>query len=126
MKLITGARFQGKLDFAMELAGIVREQVAEGESCSLEDLWRKPVINHFELAVKRMSEEEISVSEQVSSLLYYNPQAVVIINEIAYGTESREELFWREKAGRAARLLAREAEEVYHLVCGIPVKLKGD
>ena len=126
MVLVTGARFQGKLEFALGLAGVDGSQVAEGSVCSLDDLREKVVINHFELAVKRMSEEEISVTEQVASLCYYNPYAIVIVNEIAYGTEDEQELLWREKAGKAARLLAEQAEEVYHLVCGIPVKLKGE
>lgn len=124
MTLIVGAIFQGKLDFALELSSLTQQYVADGATCSFEELWEKPIVNCFELLVKRMLDEELSVSAEILKLYENNPEIIIITNEIAYGSITDEkELLWRKKCGQACRTLAQRSENIYHIVCGIPTKI---
>lgn len=125
MTLIVGAQFQGQLELALELADVGGSYVAQGATCSFEELWEKPVVADFHLVIKRMVEEQLSIEEQMKQLMAYNPDLILTADEIAYGfTEDAFEQKWRCEAGYACRLLAQSAECVYHMVCGIPTRIK--
>ena len=124
MKLIVGAPFQGKRDFLDTLLGPAPAVVADGNACGLEDLRTAAAVEHFQLLVRRMAEEQLSVTEEIDRMLYHNPNIVVLMELPVYtGEESSRERCWQKAAGAAGRYLASQAEEVYQVTCGIPVKL---
>lgn len=126
MKVITGMQFQGKLDFAMQLAKASQLDIADGRNCSLYEIQTKIIVSHFHIFIKRMVEEQLSFIEQIDKMLRYNPEVIVVADTIAYGfTMDEFELRWREQAANAMIYLAQQAQEVYQVICGIGVKIKG-
>lgn len=129
MILIIGGAWQGKLDFAKELsakAGNEMAQVAEGRTDSFEAAMKRPIIHDFHEYIKRILKEGNHVEEFIASIEKENKDAIIISNELGCGIvpakpEDRE---WREVSGRSAVLLAKKAEEVYRLVCGIASRIK--
>lgn len=113
MILITGSEATGKRSFAEQL-GYGKAQMSEDPgSCA-------PVVFHVERSVRTKEE-----AEHVLPLLL--KKEVVIINEVGSGVipAVKEDRIAREAAGRLGVLLAKEADTVIRMVCGIPVCLKG-
>lgn len=52
---------------------------------------------------------------------------IIVSNEVGFGVvpENRLARIYRDLLGRANQIVARDAEEVYLMVSGIPVKVKG-
>ena len=76
------------------------------------------------------SEQEISrqVREIAASTLKLHLTAIVVSNEVGAGIVPENQLGrrFRDIAGLANQILARGAAEVYLLVSGIPLKIKGE
>jgi adenosylcobinamide kinase/adenosylcobinamide-phosphate guanylyltransferase len=76
------------------------------------------------------SEQEISrqVREIAASTLKSHLTAIVVSNEVGSGIVPDSEIGrrFRDIAGLANQILARGAAEVYLLVSGIPLKIKGE
>ena len=110
MVLIIGGRYQGKTEFAREnypnakyfnqLHAFVKKRLVEGKN-----------------------QEEIL--EEIHNTISEG-QWIVISDEIGNGVVPMEESdrTWREVTGRILIMLAKEAEEVYKVVCGIGMKIK--
>lgn len=114
MILIVGSEGSGKVSFAKSL-GYTGEQIADGTLDS------RPVVSHLEKMVFSCPE---CVEEILPGLL---KKEVVICNETGSGVipALRAERVGREATGRLCILLAREAETVVRMVCGIPQVIKG-
>ncbi len=129
MILIIGGAWQGKLAFAKELAekaGIQTAQVAHGRTDRFDAALKRPIIHDFHEYIRRILKEGKNVEEFIASIEKENKDAIIISNELGCGIvpmepEDRE---WREVSGRSAVLLAKKAEEVYRLVCGIASRIK--
>ena len=100
MIFVFGGAYQGKHDFAREKFNITDEDIVD-------------VIN--------VSEEHIEAIITAS-----NRQTVIIMNDISQGIVPMDagERAYRESSGRAMIRLAKEADEVYRVFCGIGVKIK--
>lgn len=126
MKLIVGAPFQGKRAFLETLLDSDRARIEDGNRCDLSDLETAQAVERFQLLVRRMVEEQIPVTETIDRILYQNPNLIVVMDTvICTGEESARELCWQRAAGQAGIYLASLAEQVYHVVCGIPTKIRG-
>ena len=55
-----------------------------------------------------------------------NPQVVLVVNELGCGVVPMDafDRKYRERAGRLCCALAREAEEVHRVLCGIGTRIK--
>lgn len=141
MIVVIGGAYQGKLEFARRLwketwkqdGGGTHEDApscADGRRDRLERAWEAPVIDGFHHYIRRMIETEESPEEQVTKLireiLQKNPRAIIVMDEIGYGIVpvDPKERMYREVAGMAGQLLAREAKQVYRVICGIGTKIK--
>ncbi len=53
---------------------------------------------------------------------------ILVTNEVGFGIVPQTELgrFFRDTAGKVNQILAGAAQEVYFIVSGIPIKIKGD
>ncbi|WP_367566066.1 bifunctional adenosylcobinamide kinase/adenosylcobinamide-phosphate guanylyltransferase [Lacrimispora sp.] len=129
MILITGGAWQGKLDFAIELAsekGKDGSKVAEGAADSFESAFDSFIIHGFHEYIRRILEEGKSVDSFIDSIAEQNPDVIIISNELGCGIVpmNPKDRQWREVSGRASVRLAGISEEVYRLVCGIPSRIK--
>ncbi len=112
MILITGARSSGKKDYAKALG------YSEKDMSS--DIYANcPVLYDMQDLV----DPEGDNSHLLPLLL---KKEVVITNEVGSGVipVSVSERKGREAAGRLAVLIAKEAESVVRMVCGIPMMIK--
>lgn len=108
MMFVTGPLFAGKREFVREVMGWTEE-----------DLTRSAVWDVQELALAAENLEELAHA------LVEHP--VVIATEVGGGVVPVDpaQRAGREAAGRLACLLAKEADTVVRVCCGLPQILKG-
>ncbi len=128
MWLVSGGAYQGKLDYVMKKTGISLEEVADGATCSLEEMFHKPVVNQFHMWIDRMLKENKEVSTMVQLLTEKNPEIIIIVNELGCGVVPVEpyDRKYREVTGRICCELARNANQVHRVICGIGTVIKHD
>ena len=126
MQLISGGAYQGKLDYALALTGRKESDVADGMVCSMQELLEKPLVNHFHLWIDRMLKEEQEVTTLVDQIMEHNPGIVIIVDELGCGIVPMDPYArkYRELTGRICCRLAKEAEEVHRVICGIGTVIK--
>lgn len=109
MIFITGPLYSGKRDTACRLLGCGREELAD-----------RAVWDVQALAAER--EDLEALAEELSRY-----EAVIAV-EVGGGVVPMDpaERKAREAAGRLSCLLARRAERVVRVFCGLPVVLKGE
>lgn len=126
MWLISGGAYQGKLVYALTLTNRNEQEVADGMECSMQELLEKPLVNHFHLWIDRMLKEEKDLSTLVDKIIDHNPDIVIIVDELGCGIVPMDpyDRMYRELTGRICCRLAKEAEEVHRVVCGIGMVIK--
>jgi adenosyl cobinamide kinase/adenosyl cobinamide phosphate guanylyltransferase len=126
MRLISGGAYQGKLRYALERTGINDSEATDGKECSLQELLEKPLVNHFHLWIDRMLKEEQDIYTLVDQILAINPEIVIIVDELGCGIVPMDayDRRYRELTGRICCKLAKEAEEVHRVICGIGTVIK--
>lgn len=125
IQLILGGCFQGKLDFALQLTGLSQQEVADE---TMPDAWvEKPILNRLHRLVYELLQQGEHPETVLENVLSYNPNAVILCDEIGCGVVPMGALErqYRETVGRICCGLARRAERVIRVQCGIPIVLKG-
>lgn len=128
MVFITGGNSQGKLEFVKSALGIKEEEIADGGICGFNEAFQKQVLDKLHLLVGRMLSQGLDAQAEVIKGVEENPNIIVICDETGCGIvpiEARERIL-REQVGRLACNLARKAQKVYRVSCGIPVLIKGE
>lgn len=115
MILIVGGEGSGKRSFARSL-GFAPEDMADGV------LDARPVLFHLEQLVFAAPEESEALLEPLLQ------KQAVLCCEVGSGVipVSRQERLGREATGRLCVRLAREADCVVRMVCGLPQVIKGE
>lgn len=129
MELIIGGFAQGKLEYVLKRAeGKYRcdRDVSFGELCTREETECKPILKDLHLYLRRLMEEEQNVDMVMTELLKKNPGIIIISNEIGCGIVPLDafERGYREKTGRICCDLAKKAEHVTRIICGIGTVIK--
>lgn len=126
MILVTGGAFQGKYEFAKERFDLEKSKIVEGKGAALEELWTASMILHFHDWIKEQLKQEQDMTKQVMELLEKNPDVIIEMNQIGCGVVPMDsfERAYREKVGRIGMQLAKEADEVYVVTCGIGTRIK--
>lgn len=121
MHLIIGGAYQGKTTYACSLYPDL--QLVSGYDCSVEELLEAEGVLHLEGLVRRLSMEEKEVSDILDLL---QDKTVIVCDEVGCGLVpiQKEDRVFRETCGRVLEALAKEADSVERLVCGIPMYLK--
>ena len=119
MILVIGGMGQGKL------AAVLRNTEYTEKDVTCTPGVGKPVLNNLQEAV-RSALAEGKTQEQILAELAGH--AVIISDEVGCGVVpvDRFEREWRETVGRICCLLAKDAEQVVRLFCGVPMVLKGE
>ena len=120
MILIIGGAYQGKLDFAREAFGIEDADVYTCD-CAEIDFSKRCIYKIEEFTA--LSEDPIACFEahreqwQDSILILRD----IFCGVVPLGAENRA---WRQRTGRLAQYLSREADRVSRIFCGLEQRLK--
>ena len=120
MILIIGGAYQGKLDFAKETLGISE---AEVHTCTSGEIdFSKRCI--YKIEDFTYENQDPVAYFQANKELWQN--SVLILQDISCGVVpmGEENRAWRQKNGRLARYLSREATQVSRIFCGLEQRLK--
>ena len=125
MVLILGAAYAGKRDIAHQIYGV--EAFCSGADADFSVILNAAAVTDYQILVCRILDAGKSPQEFTNRLLSQNPDAVILMNEVGAGIVplERTERIWREECGICAQMLARHAETVIRVVCGLPQLLKG-
>lgn len=126
MDLIIGGAYQGKKHFAFEQFGIEESALIDGRLCEYEELKCAKGIHHFQDYIKRMLLEEREPMIYIQEQVEMNKDAVILCNELGCGLVPMDafDRRYRELVGRIQCELAKRADSVYRVYCGIGVKIK--
>ena len=130
MKLVIGGTAQGKLEYVLLKYDLQKNMVWDGSlPNSTEDIEyeEKPVIiNHFHLWIKNRMISGGCPEDEIMSFLDGNEDCIIICDEIGNGIVPIEpfEREYRERVGRILVQLAKRAEEVERIICGVGQKIK--
>lgn len=126
MILIIGGSYQGKLDFARNRYGLTDDEIQFcDETTDALDFSRHCIAYIDRFALNRIrAESEPAEALGADPGLYKD--VVFIANDISGGIVPMDPALraWRESCGRMNLKLAREANEVWRLFCGIPQRVK--
>lgn len=122
MILVIGGAKQGKLLYTMKKWGVSPEQIAT----DFENAEKTRVFHNFQQAVQNSLRAGENPIKKLEYLIDCNPDLIVLCDEVGCGVVpmDREERIWRETVGRLCCRMAEEAEAVYRVFCGIPMRLK--
>ena len=118
MILVIGGAGQGQLAVALRNTGYTEADVTRMLGAD------KPVLNGLQEAVRNALLEGKTQEQILAELLWHE---VVVSDEVGCGVVPMEpfEREWRETVGRICCELAKNAEYVARVFCGIPMMLMG-
>ena len=121
MKLIIGGAYQGKSEYAVATYGGKVFSCSEGQID-----WTANIITDLQEFSRRCLEEGKEAALELEKAKDLWQTKVLIGNDISQGIVPMDpvERGWREMNGRMMIYLAKEAESVERVFCGIPQKLK--
>ena len=124
MKLVFGGAYQGKLTWAREIYGLSREQCHD---CR-EGLPQGPkeCLYHLEAFSYACAKAGLDAVREMEDRRGLWQDSVLILRDIGSGVVpmDKTERAWREENGRLLRYLAKEAERVSRIFCGLEEHLK--
>ena len=126
MILIIGGVHAGKTEFAKNYFQLSEKEILD--SSENKNFKNAKCIRNYHILIKKLCEEKQNPLAFTERLLQENPDCMIIMNEIGCGIVPLEksERIWREACGTCSCLLAKHAEKVIRIICGIPVVIKGE
>lgn len=132
MKLVIGGYAQGKLTYVLQENSTERCLIFDGrlpETKQVREVMHQGgivIINHFHNWVKERISRGENPEEEIAVFLKQNIESIIICDEIGNGIVPMEafEREYREKTGRILVKLAKEADEVVRVLCGMGQKIK--
>lgn len=131
MVLITGGAYQGKTEFAKELlmekCGMIAEsKIADGMLADQAQMEEALLITNLHQWIAKILREERDPYREAEQLIRKNPDVVLVVNELGCGIVPVDafDRNWREVTGRVCCQLAKEADAVYRVTCGIGTKIR--
>lgn len=148
MKLVIGGVAQGKLDYVLENmieesekydvydCFFLKDNAYNDKASNMEWPWdfavddeRIFIIDKFHYFIRAVLEKNLPLQEYILKFMEFaeeNKDTIVIADEIGNGIVPLDvfERVYREQTGRAEILLAKKADEVVRVICGIGQKIK--
>ena len=134
MIFVIGGYSQGKLDYVkkrfmseeiniMDAAELIIDAKSEYFEISSA---QRVIINNINTAIADIIKNGKSPEDAIKKMINDYPDAVILSDEVGNGIVpiDKSERLIREKIGRVQCLLAKEAEEVIRVICGIGQKIK--
>ena len=127
MILVVGGVFQGKKEYAKKMFSLTDADFVDGVVCGSEELYQAKAVTHFHEYVRRCLQEGRELTGLADSLVKQNPDIIILANELGSGVVPVDafDRSWRETTGRLCCELAKRADEVHRVVCGIGTVIKG-
>lgn len=125
MRLVIGGYAQGKLDYVLGKYGLEMKQVWDGELPE-ESTNETVVFYHFHEWMKKEILKKKNPEETILNLLKRYTDIIFVCDEIGNGIVPIDafEREYRERTGRILIELAKQAESVERVICGIGQKIK--
>lgn len=125
--LVIGGKYQGKLEYVLKTLNLSIESVNHGASCGFENAFEKPVLNNLHILVRRLLEAEKDPTMFILTSLQKGNSVTIICDEIGCGIVpiDKNDRYLREITGRILCEIAKTAQKVVRVQCGIPVLIKG-
>lgn len=120
MKLVIGGYAQGKLEF-------VKRELWGGSVQGAENSLVEPVIfNDLHTWIRERIADGGCPEEEIKEYIHKNPDCILISDEVGNGIVPIDafEREYRERCGRILVELAKEADEVERVICGIGQRIK--
>ena len=127
MKLVIGGYAQGKLNYVLGKYDVEASKIFDGEIPeNIEEPRGMVVINHFHNWLKTKISYGGCPEKEILEFVEKYPNCVIISDEVGNGIVPIEafEREYRERTGRILVELAKKAEEVERVICGIGQKIK--
>ena len=126
MKLVIGGYSQGKLGVVLSNYKEDEVEIFDGLLPDEEQLTKTVIINHFHNWVRNRLLQEKKPEAEIEAYLKKYPQTISISDEIGNGIVPVDafEREYRERTGRILVNLAKQADEVVRVICGIGQKIK--
>lgn len=127
MKLVIGGYAQGKLNYVRGKYDVEAGKIYDGEIPeNLEEEKGTVVINHFHNWVKKKIANDGCPETEIFAFVEKYPDCIIISDEVGNGIVPIEafEREYRERTGRILVEIAKKAEEVERVICGIGQKIK--
>ena len=127
MKLVIGGYAQGKLNYVLGKYDVEASMVYDGEIPEkIEEEKGTVIINHFHNWLKTKIAYGGCPEKEILEFVEKYPNCVIISDEVGNGIVPIEafEREYRERTGRILVELAKKAEEVERVICGIGQKIK--
>ncbi len=120
MILIIGGAYQGKLDFAREAFSLTEEDIFPCHG---------PEIDFSRKCICQLEEFTRRAQDPLAYFQAHRADwqgSILILEDIFCGVVpmGRENRAWRQKTGRLAQYLSREATQVSRIFCGLEQRLK--
>jgi len=126
MKFIIGGSYQGKLEFARQAFSIEDGDIflCTEETSAID--FTKGCIAYIDRYALNRIRAGVEPADAFKANLAQLKDAVIIANDVSSGIVpvDRDLRAWREACGRMNNYLAREADEVWRLFCGLPQRIK--
>ncbi|MBD5550419.1 MAG: hypothetical protein HDQ96_04470 [Lachnospiraceae bacterium] len=127
MKLVIGGTAQGKLEYVLLKYDVQKNMVWNGVLPNEMELNENIVIiNHFHQWIKSRMISGGCPEDEIMSFLDCHEDCIIICDEIGNGIVPIDafEREYRERVGRILVQLAKRAEGVERIICGIGQKIK--
>lgn len=124
MKLVFGGAYQGKLTWARETYGLAEAQCHDCRNGLPETA--QSCLYHLEEFTYACAKAGLDAPQEMDRHRELWKDAVLILRDIGSGVVpmDKTERAWREENGKLLRYLAREAERVSRIFCGLEERLK--
>lgn len=134
MKLVIGGFAQGKLGYVMQHFSIEKENVVDmadkkkllDRDVEKTDNGSSIVLYHFHIWVKNGLAIGNYPEKELEKLIKQFPDCIIVSDEIGNGIVPMDafDREYRDRLGRILINLAKEADEVVRVICGIGQKIK--
>lgn len=127
MRLIIGGYAQGKLDYALQKYHVDSRNVFDGSIPDRAEVINGTVIiNHLNTYIRQSMTDGKSPETEIFDFIDKYPDCVIISDEVGNGIVPIDafERDYREITGSIQIELAKMAEEVERVICGIGQKIK--
>ena len=125
MILVIGGTHAGKTEFVKSYFKLSDTEILEASET--ENFQNAKCLRNYHILIKKLCEENADPLAFTERLMQENSDCIIITNEIGCGIVpiDKSERFWREACGKSSCLLAKYAEKVIRIICGIPAVIKG-
>lgn len=126
MRLVIGGYAQGKLSYVLDRYGEQDSCVMDRELEMTHVSQHKVIVNHFHTWVRSCMETGENPEQMIEEFLKKNPDCIIVSDEVGNGIVPMEpiEREYRERVGRILIMLAKQAESVERVICGIGQRIK--